>query len=445
MLLAGARAHAQTAPLTPEARREAAERFDRGLRLFNQGENAGALVEFKRTYELTGDPTTLFNIGLVYAELKRPVDAVDALDTLLKSAAKLGPEQRKKAEQVRAEQWTFVAFLEIGSNVPAAIEIDDLEAGRTPQSGTLRVAAGHHVVGVVASGYAPSRKTVDIAGGETQKLAFDLVPGEAALGHLAVRCSLPAAEVWVDGKQQGRTPLAATLALDPGPHHIEVRRDGYRAAVADLKLDLGAVAEVTLDPEIDAAEIALTGGNLAVTASEQDATLSVDGRPPVPLAGSIRLPVGPHHVTVTRAGFETGGSRRDDRARHHLRHDGEPAGDGRHPRRLPLAHPRSARLGLVDHGSRGRRPGHRRRPVRHRPQRAQQRERQLRRRQHGVRPPQRAALRPGDCHQRHPTDVHGPPRQRQPARHGRQQPTDGELHRRRSRRRGGDRGRPSCC
>ncbi len=27
-----------------------------GLRLFNQGENAGALVEFKRTYELTGDP-----------------------------------------------------------------------------------------------------------------------------------------------------------------------------------------------------------------------------------------------------------------------------------------------------------------------------------------------------------------------------------------------------
>ncbi len=304
LVLAGGRAQAQNAPLTPEARREAAERFDRGLRLFNQGENAGALVEFKRTYQITGDPTTLFNIGLVYAELRRPVDAVDALDTLLKSAAKLAPEARKKAEQVRAEQWTFVAFLEIGSNVPGLIEIDDVEAGRTPLAGTLRVAAGHHVVGVVASGYAPSRKTIDIAGGETQKVGFELVPGEAALGHLAVHCALPAAEVWVDGKQQGRTPLAATLALDPGAHHIEVRRDGYRPAVADIRLDLGAVAEVTLDPEIDAAEIALSGGNLAVTVSEQDAAVSVDGRAPVPVAGSIRLPVGPHHVVVTRAGFE---------------------------------------------------------------------------------------------------------------------------------------------
>jgi PEGA domain len=309
LALAADRSHAQTAyaqaaPLTPDARREAAERFDRGLRLFNQGENAGALVEFKRTYQITGDPTTLFNIGLVYAELKRPVDAVDALDTLLKSAAKLGPEQRKKAEQVRAEQWTFVAFLQIGSNVPALIEIDGVEAGRTPLAGTLRVAAGNHIVGVVASGYAPSRKTVDIAGGETQKVGFELVPGEAAIGHLSVHCSLPAAEVWVDGRQQGRTPLAATLALDPGAHHVEVRRDGYRPAIADIRLDLGAVAEVTLDPEIDASEIALGGGNLTVIVSEQDALLSIDGRPAVPVAGAIRLPVGPHHLTVARAGFE---------------------------------------------------------------------------------------------------------------------------------------------
>jgi hypothetical protein len=95
VVLVGGRAVAQTPTLSPAARQEAAERFDRGLRLFNQGENAGALVEFKRTYELTGDPSTLFNIGLVYAELKRPVEAVDALDMLLKSSAKLGPEQRQ--------------------------------------------------------------------------------------------------------------------------------------------------------------------------------------------------------------------------------------------------------------------------------------------------------------------------------------------------------------
>jgi hypothetical protein len=302
--LAGGAARAQSAPLTPEARKEAAERFDRGLRLFNQGENAGALVEFKRTYELTGDPSTLLNIGLVYAELKRPVDAVDALDSLLKSNARLGPEQRQKAERVRAEQMTFVSFLTVDANVPSTIEVDGVEAAHTPLAGALRVAAGHHVVGAVAAGYPPSRKTIDIAGGETQKLSFVLVPGEAALGHVALHCALPAADVWVDGNQSGRTPLTQTLAINPGPHHIEVRRDGYRTATADIKLDLGAVADVTLEPEIDAAAVAQSGGTLALAVSETDAKVSVDGRPPEALAGAIRLPVGPHHVSITRAGFE---------------------------------------------------------------------------------------------------------------------------------------------
>ncbi len=304
VVLVGGRAAAQTPMLSPAARQEAAERFDRGLRLFNQGENAGALVEFKRTYELTGDPSTLFNIGLVYAELKRPVEAVDALDMLLKSSAKLGPEQRQKAERVRAEQRTFVSFVEISSNVQAMIEVDGVEASHTPLTAPLRLAAGHHVVGAVAAGYAPLRKTIDIAGGETQKLSFELVPGEAALGHLALHCALPAAAIWIDGTESGRTPLAATLALNPGPHHIEVRREGYRPAIADIKLDLGAVADVTLDPQVDPAEMASSGGNLIVTVSETDALLSVDGHPAEALAGPIRLPVGPHHLTLTRAGFE---------------------------------------------------------------------------------------------------------------------------------------------
>jgi hypothetical protein len=303
-LAAAGSARAQTAPLSPEAKREAAERFDRGVRLFNQGENAGALVEFKRTYELTGEPLTLFNLGLVYAELKRPVEAVDALDKLLASTAKLSPEQRQKAQRVRAEQWTFVSFLQIDSNIAAVIDVDGVEAAHTPLAETLRVAAGHHVVGAVAAGYPPSRKTIDIAGGETQKLSFVLVPGEAALGHLALHCSLPAADVWVDGNASGRTPLTQTLALNPGPHHVEVRRDGYRTAAADIKLDLGAVADVTLEPEVDTAALAQTGGSLALTASETGAEISIDGRPAAALAGAIPLPVGMHHARVTRTGFE---------------------------------------------------------------------------------------------------------------------------------------------
>src|ERR1700727_2890609 len=75
------------APAASEAvRQEARERFDRGLRLFNDGDNPGALAEFKRAFELIPNPLVLYNIGLVYSAMGRPVEAVDALDKVIASA-----------------------------------------------------------------------------------------------------------------------------------------------------------------------------------------------------------------------------------------------------------------------------------------------------------------------------------------------------------------------
>ena len=299
-------ARAQTAPVSPAARQEAAERFDRGLRLFNQGENAGALVEFKRAYELTSDPLLLFNIGLVYAEQKRPVDAVDALDRLLASPAKLTSEQRAKAQRVRGEQAAFIAFLEVATAVPAVIDVDGIEIGRTPMAGSARIAAGTHQIGAVAPGYAPSHRSIDIAGGETQKISFDLVPGEAALGHVAIHSSLPGAEVLVDGKPvPGKTPLPSTLAVAPGEHRIEVRRDGYRPAAQVVRIDLGSVADLRLEPELDPLSAERIAGQLQVAPSEPGAAVSVDGLAATSTSAALRLPAGPHHLVVSCAGFRS--------------------------------------------------------------------------------------------------------------------------------------------
>ena len=67
------------------------------MQLFNEGDNAGALAEFKQTYALMPNPIVLFNIGLVYAAMSRPVDAVDALSPVVDSAT-LSPEQRERAQ-----------------------------------------------------------------------------------------------------------------------------------------------------------------------------------------------------------------------------------------------------------------------------------------------------------------------------------------------------------
>src|SRR5450432_3696495 len=92
-------AHAAPADKDAPNKAEAAARFDRGLQLFNEGDNAGALAEFKQTYAIMPNPVVLFNIGLVYAAMGRPVDAVDALSAVV-GAASLSPEQHERAQTV---------------------------------------------------------------------------------------------------------------------------------------------------------------------------------------------------------------------------------------------------------------------------------------------------------------------------------------------------------
>ncbi|HMA93584.1 MAG TPA: hypothetical protein VKP30_12905 [Polyangiaceae bacterium] len=87
----------------PKRKAEAADRFDRALKLFEAGDNASALAEFKQIYELLPDPAVLYNIGLVSAAMGRAVDAVDALEPLV-SSAKLAPALLARAKQTLAVQ-----------------------------------------------------------------------------------------------------------------------------------------------------------------------------------------------------------------------------------------------------------------------------------------------------------------------------------------------------
>src|SRR5580704_1908361 len=136
-------------PATEATKAEARDRFDRGLKLFNDGDNPGALAEFKRAYELIPNALVLYNIGLVCAAMGRPVEAVDALDKVLASPAGVAPDRLARAQQTRDEQAHRVARITVVTNVPAAVEIDNVVAGQTPMTSPLRVSGGVHVVGAV--------------------------------------------------------------------------------------------------------------------------------------------------------------------------------------------------------------------------------------------------------------------------------------------------------
>jgi hypothetical protein len=303
LLVAPRVVRAEDAP-SDSARSEARERFARGLHLFENGDNGGALAEFKRAYEIIPNRFVLYNLGLVYASMDRPVDAVDTLEKVLADVGPLKPENVARARDVKDAQTKRIGLLEIQSNVAANVEIDGIHAGQTPLGAPLRIAVGTHVVGVVTHGYLPARREITVAGGIVAKVAVDLQATESSLAHVEVRCPLPGTDVFLDGVLMGKTPLASSLTTVPGKRAIELRRPGYTTQRRDIALAEGAHGELSFELVEDAsAALALLGG-LRLIVGEGDISLTVDGRNRGVYRDRLALPIGPHRLRLERAGFE---------------------------------------------------------------------------------------------------------------------------------------------
>jgi hypothetical protein len=306
-LLAGssrAGAQANVAQDLRDPRVEAAERFDRGVRLVNAGDLSGGLAEFQRAYALGPLPVVLYNVGLVYAALHRPVDAARALAQAIVRPDALRADYVERARTVLREQLEQIGQVTISTNVRGGrVEVDNVEVAQLPLDAPLDVASGAHVMGVVAPGYAPGRKEVVVAARERVEVRLELIPIQGLLAHIAVRSRVPAADVFVDGGRVGKTPLEATVSVPPGPHHVEVRRAGYTTAARDVDLQEGAAAELTLEPVVDPAALAVEGGWMDIRSSEQQAVLRVDGEDVGLVGDRVRVPAGPHRIHLERAEF----------------------------------------------------------------------------------------------------------------------------------------------
>lgn len=291
-------------PPSDAVKAQAAQRFDRGLSLFNEGDNAGALAEFKQTYALMPNTVVLYNIGLVYAAMMRPVDAVDALTNVVDAQA-LSPEQRERAQKTLADQRARIGRIAV-TTLPegARIDVDGVEVARTPLNGPLRVAEGNHVIGAVAEGYSPARKEILVAGNADASVSFELVLAQAKrLGNLTIRSRIGDAEVLIDGKPAGKTPLTTSLALPSGVHTVELRRAGYESRQQQVELGEGATGQVRLDLAADPDALRTEGADFVIEAREPNIDVTVDDEHLGIYSQPLRLPKGNHHVRLRVAGY----------------------------------------------------------------------------------------------------------------------------------------------
>lgn len=207
-------------------RAQARVHFQRGVELFNQGENQGALSEFHAANEIMSHPSVWYNIGLVLTAMNRPVDALDAFEKVLEPPA-TDAGLRENARERREQLLGTVGTLQLDAVVAGAlVRVDDIERGHTPLPRPLRLVAGRHVVELLDAGYQVWRREL-------------VVP---ARGQVVV-------EVVMEPRAAPSVPLAPTapavvspLALDEPPNRFRRIATYGALALGGAGLGLAAVS-----------------------------------------------------------------------------------------------------------------------------------------------------------------------------------------------------------
>ena len=276
---------------------EADTHFRLGIAAYRAGDFEKALSHYFMSNRLAPNRNVLFNIARCYEELDRFVEAYRYYDTYA-SAEDTTEQELAEANKALARVSRSVSLLQVTSEPPGAtLYIDRKELGgygTTPRS--LALAPGTYKILLEREGYLPqaAEGVVTKVGEQTElKLTLERIRGEVELqGEPAgarVRIEDPAGEV--------NGVLPGTFVVTPGEHKAFIEAEGYMTEERVVRVEANAHAVETVSLERER-------GTIVVQSEENDALITVDGRPvgftPAVVDG---VTSGPHKLAVQASGF----------------------------------------------------------------------------------------------------------------------------------------------
>jgi hypothetical protein len=230
-------------PVDVERAAEFKRQGDRAMETMHYPE---ALDAYAQAYSISHDPAILYNRGRCLQLLGRFPEALEELERFQREASPELVARVPSLGKLMTEVRSHVATLKISCNVEGArVLVRDTAAGTTPIAASLRLTAGKAPVEVLAEGFLPFRKELDLAAGSTVELAVTLVAKTNA-GLLAVTSTREGSEVFVDGKSLGLAPVET--ALQSGTHRILVQAEGYDDTETTAVVSPGGRTEISLSP-----------------------------------------------------------------------------------------------------------------------------------------------------------------------------------------------------
>ncbi|MFO0586962.1 MAG: PEGA domain-containing protein [Polyangiaceae bacterium] len=272
---------------------EGKARFFRGVDLFRENDFRAALVEFKRSYEISHNYKVLYNIGQTEYELADYASALRSFQRYLDlGGADIEAARRGEVEKEIQGLAARVARVEIKSNTEGAeVLIDDVVVGKTPLTDAVVVSIGRRKVVIQKDGLTSTARFVDLAGGDRTSIEVNL-SGPAVSKEDA---SPPRTGMWVSLAVTGGLAVGAAvvggLALSA---HADAKKqlDTFGATKADIDAARSKTQTLALVTDVlGGAAIAMAGVTivLGVTGGKKEA-------PPQPKAA---LTVGPSGFSLS--------------------------------------------------------------------------------------------------------------------------------------------------
>jgi len=235
-------AHAAPADSPPAGAEEEARRhFHTGVKLYQDGNYAGALAEFEAAYAMRPGAKSLQNVALCLKALFRYAEAADRLKLLLeRHADELDAADQQAVRDATQELATLVGTVVLEVSPPAArVTLDGQLVTSEQRSGGIRLNVGEHQVVAEAPGYARSDQVLRVAGGQRVTEKVTLKP---TAGFVRVETGDPDAAIAIDGTAQAFERYSGPL--EPGRHLVQVYREGRAPFQQRLEVAVGETVEV---------------------------------------------------------------------------------------------------------------------------------------------------------------------------------------------------------
>lgn len=286
---------------------EADLHFRRAIQLATEHSELPALVEFRRAYELSRNALVRFNIAAVEIELGRYDEGLASLEAYEREApievvAARRPQLMQMRERISSRSGSVRAPLPIagmrlsleGVGTDVRIVRDEAAA----RAG-VRVPVGRYRATVSAPGHRARESEFDVASDAVISLDQPL---EAIETTVTIRSNVEDADVVIDGRRVGRTPLGP-IPVSEGTHRIEVHRAGY-SRFEITALTQGTVSSVAANLLWLRGLPADEGARFALDREYRDVECSLDGER-VPCDGTEVVPAGRHLLRVTGRDYVT--------------------------------------------------------------------------------------------------------------------------------------------